>query len=63
MDRFSIIEGHYFYYMHYHKGQGSREYQRLSKILTYFTPGLSSYPVGSSYEVYQALCDKNNERW
>jgi len=33
MDRFDIVLGHYVYYALHHTGQGSKEYERLSRIL------------------------------
>lgn len=39
-DRFDIVTAYYLFFAHYHEGQGSRMYARLSKILTYFKPGL-----------------------
>lgn len=37
-DRFDICEAWYMYLSHYHEGQGSEEYRRLSKLLTHFSP-------------------------
>ena len=37
-DRFDIVEAWYLALSHCHGGQFSREYARLSKIGTYFTP-------------------------
>ena len=39
-DRFAICQAYYCYFVLYHGGQGSREYQRLSKMTGYFKPGL-----------------------
>jgi len=39
VNRLDIIEAYYAFFTDYHSGQWSREYQRLCKIGTYFTPG------------------------
>lgn len=38
-DRFDIAEAYYLFLAHYHEGQGSNKYQRLSKMARYFKPG------------------------
>ncbi len=38
MSRFDIAEGWYVYLTLWHGGQGSREYARLCRLLTWFTP-------------------------
>ena len=40
-DRYQICLGYYHYFLHYHKGQGSREYSRLSMMQRYFKPSRS----------------------
>ena len=40
-DRLDIVEAYYLYFCHYHEGQGSLKYQRLSNMGNYFTPRLS----------------------
>jgi hypothetical protein len=37
-DRFDIVEAYYLFFSHYHRGQYSEEYARLSKIVGYFKP-------------------------
>jgi hypothetical protein len=37
-DRFDIVEAYYLFFSHYHRGQFSNEYIRLSKIIKYFKP-------------------------
>jgi len=39
-DRFDIVEAHYMFYSHYHEGQFSDGYRKLSHILSQFRPGL-----------------------
>lgn len=41
MNRFDIIEAYYLFFTHYHEGQNSRKYTRLSKILTYYKPPIN----------------------
>ena len=63
-DRFDIVEAHLVFYSDYHGGQTSREYQRLSKIKTYYKP-----PQGWGYrfrdltsngrDIYRALKEHN----
>jgi hypothetical protein len=65
MNRFDIVIGHYAFYTMNHTGQGSEFYRRLSKILTYFTPGCASLDLGSeeneqAREVYNALARKHS---
>ena len=37
-DRFDIAEAYYLFFAHYHEGQASKKYRRLSKITRYFKP-------------------------
>ena len=37
-DRFDICEAYYLFFSHYHEGQWSKKYARLSKMLGYFKP-------------------------
>ena len=63
MDRFSIVEGHYQYYVEYHEGQWSDKYRRLSGILEYFNPSPLLHNAndldGEAREVYANLVDKH----
>ena len=63
-DKFDIVAAYYCYYVDYHSGQFSREYERLSKIQSYFTPS----PMFNGYKslsdnaqaIYDSLVEKNN---
>jgi hypothetical protein len=37
-DRFDIVEAHYMFYSHYHEGQFSDGYRKLSHILSQYRP-------------------------
>lgn len=37
-DRFDIVEAYYLFFCHYHEGQASRKYERLSRMYRYFKP-------------------------
>lgn len=39
-DRMDIVEAHYMFYSQYHEGQFSDSYRKLSRILSYYKPGL-----------------------
>jgi hypothetical protein len=41
-DRWDIVEAHYWFTTHYHGGQCSDMYARLSRISNYFSPGMSA---------------------
>ena len=45
-DRWDIVEGHYWFYVDWHGGQGSYFYQRLCRIRSYYKP--SRYPRGTA---------------
>ena len=62
VDRFAIIEGHFWYCIDFHSGQSSRLYARYCKISKYFKPGLMDMGP-SSHEamyVYNELVRKNH---
>ena len=40
-DRFDIVQAHRLFYTLYHEGQWSDGYRKLSKIDSYYTPGLT----------------------
>ena len=42
-DRFDIVEAHYLFYSQYHEGQFSDGYRKLSRILSYYRPGLMGW--------------------
>ena len=63
-DRFQIVLAHYIFCMDYHNGQGSKEYKRMCKITSYFSPGYKGLDLGNkenelALEIYNALCKKH----
>ena len=55
-DRFDIVEAHYLFLIHYHEGQWSEKYSRLSKITTYFkTPCAGITLTENGQEIYNNL--------
>lgn len=64
-DRFDIVEAHYCYFVLYHGGQNSVEYERLGKMLKYFKPShalkeyLCDELTDNGYEIFLALIEKN----
>jgi len=54
MDRFDVVEAYFAYLSDYHSGQGSIEYKRLSKILSYYKPS----PL---FKGYESLSDESKE--
>jgi hypothetical protein len=55
-DRFDIVEAHYLFLTHYHEGQWSEKYSRLSKITTYFKPAPSGVTLTENgQEIYNNL--------
>jgi hypothetical protein len=62
-NRFDIVMAYYAYFTEYHRGQGSREYRRLSKLLGYFKPSfnLSSDTLeDNAREIFDNLVAKYN---
>ncbi len=60
-DRFDIVAAHYVLLAHYHEGQGSEKYRRLSKILGYFNPGLdvqNNMLNENSQRIYDSLVER-----
>ncbi|MEI7590850.1 MAG: hypothetical protein WCJ49_06015 [Deltaproteobacteria bacterium] len=61
-DRYDVVAAHYLWNQHHHGGQGSPEYARLSKISSYYKPGLSvrngTLENEEQERIYDALCDK-----
>ncbi len=55
-DRFDIASAYYLFFVHYHEGQWSEKYRRLSKLTGYFHPGLS-VENGELNENAQAIYD------
>jgi hypothetical protein len=66
-DRFDICEAWYLYLSHWHNGQGSREYARLSRLLSYFTPRDSLCDECDLSDnarcIYEQLCEDNGVEW
>jgi hypothetical protein len=55
-NRFDIVEAHYLFLIHYHEGQWSEKYSRLSKITTYFKPAPSGVTLTENgQEIYNNL--------
>jgi hypothetical protein len=64
-DRFDIAEAHYLFFCHYHEGQASEKYLRLSKMTRYFKPSplLSVETLTENgREIYAALVQKEEAR-
>ncbi len=64
-DRFDIVTAYYVFFVHYHEGQWSRKYARLSKILSYFTPGPNwsgdeSSLTDNGREIYDQLVSRES---
>ena len=63
-DRFDIVEAYYLFFVHYHDGQNSEKYARLSKMSDYFEPA-ANLGVGSltenGLEIYNNLIEKENK--
>jgi len=38
-DRFDVCSAYYLFFCDYHEGQGSKKYNRLSRLETYYKPG------------------------
>jgi hypothetical protein len=63
-DRFDIVTAYYFYFIDFHNGQWSIEYQRLCRITGYFNPS----PLLNSIEdcnentiaIYNNIATKTN---
>ena len=63
--REDVIIAHHCFYVLHHGGPASREYERLSKISTYFDPGPGGNddPDRLDYaqqEIYRNLCAKHS---
>jgi hypothetical protein len=63
-DRWDVVEAHYCFYVRYHGGQFSPEYARLSKISSYYKPGLSANDDPDKLDwaaqgIYRNLCAKH----
>jgi hypothetical protein len=57
-DRNDIAEAYYLFFSHYHEGQASDKYRRLSKMSLYFKPSpmLSVESLSENgREIYEAL--------
>ena len=62
-DRFDIVEAYYLFFVHYHDGQYSEKYARLSKMSEYFRPavnlGVDSL-TENGLEIYNNLIEKEH---
>ena len=63
-NRFDIVLAHYVFCSLLHEGQGSRLYERLSRITSYFTPGAMGvnleFPENeNAREIYFGLCRRH----
>ena len=56
-DRFDIVDAHYWFCVHYHGGQSSELYARLSRISGYYrpAPSLSGPDTENARAIYDAL--------
>jgi len=64
-DRFDIAEAYYLFFCHYHEGQASDKYRRLSRMARYFkaSPLLSVETLSENgQEIYAALVEKEEAR-
>ena len=63
-DRFDIVEAYYLFFVHYHGGQDSEKYARLSKMNNYFRPamglGVDSL-TENGLEIYNNLIEKEEQ--
>lgn len=57
-DRWDIIEGHYWFYVDWHGGQGSYFYERLSRIRSYYKPSRYHSGYGDLRPAGQAVYDE-----
>lgn len=60
IDRWDIVIGHYWYYVDFHRGQWSREYERMCRIGQYYRPSyLANGPETEGAQmVYDALVER-----
>ena len=64
-DRFDIAEAYYLFFCHYHEGQASDKYRRLSRMSRYFRPSpLLSIEnlTDNGREIYEGLVQKEEAR-
>lgn len=58
-DRFDICEAYYIYLASHHEGMGSRKYERLCRLLSYFDPRPSLRDVfdltENGYAIYNTI--------
>ena len=61
-DRNDVVAAHYLWNAHHHGGQSSPEYARLSKIGSYYKPGMTvrndDFENENQAEIYGDLCGK-----
>jgi hypothetical protein len=60
-DRFDVVQAYYLFFCHYHEGQASDKYRRLSRMTRYFKPSplLSVETLTENgRDIYEALVQK-----
>jgi hypothetical protein len=64
-DRFDVAEAYYLFFAHYHEGQASDKYRRLSRMSRYFKPRPSlsvETLTENGREIYEALAAREEAR-
>lgn len=64
-DRFDIAEAYYLFFCHYHEGQASDKYRRLSRMTRNFKPRPSlavETLTENGREIYEALAQQEEAR-
>ncbi len=57
-DRFDIVSAYYHFFVQYHEGLSSRKYERLCKILSYYSPSESEQHPENMTENAQTIFDE-----
>lgn len=58
MDRFAIVQAHFWHAADFHEGQSSYLYAKLSRISRYYRPGLMECgPDDTAQSIYSTLSD------
>ena len=66
MSRWDIIEAYYWFFTHYHEGQGSDKYRRLCRMSQYYTPGRMANrpdPDSPAEELYNELASREEMKY
>lgn len=61
-DRNDIVEAYYLFFCDYHEGQGSRKYERLSRMTRYYKPRMSlslDTLSPNAKDIYQGLVERD----